>query len=339
MPSPPDGPPDTTGEAAPDDGTGTVPGPADTGVVSWAALPERDSDPYFLAVRHLLAGTVGGFLLVVGAALAWIGTRSLVDPSDDLLVLVVTLTLVGGPFSLLYVLIAADVGSERERALFSPDLSWLRLRWFLPGLVAGLGLLGLLVALVGPIVVLFLPFGLVFLVSAVDARYTVGRIDPERRTVEFYTGTLAREYAESTPGVADGTTVPAFETDDRNRRRGDLSSLADADRHELGTYTLFRLRYHDRAWLSNRPRLLVVPNAVGDGADSALTHIAETNDWEPSAGLARDVRLVLGVLGATFLGAVGVFALVTGGEPVILLYAGTTLGLLGAAMVLAALFG
>lgn len=309
------------------------------GVVSWVALPDQQSDPYFLAVRHLLAGVVSVFLLVVGGFAAFLLAQSVLGPSTDALLVVVVLALVGGPFSLIYVLVAADAGSERERALFSPDLSWLRLRWFLPSLVAGAGLVTALGLLASPIVVLFLPFGLVFLVHAVDSRYTVGRIDSEGRTVEFYTGKLAREYAESHPDVADGIEVPDFGSADRNRRAGDLSSLSGTDSYRIGEYAVVRLRYHDRDWLGNRPSLLVVPEEAGARVETVLTRIAQSNDWEPSGGLARDVRLVLGVLGATFLGTVGLFAVVTGGEPVILFYAGTTLGLLGAVMLLAALFG
>jgi hypothetical protein len=311
----------------------------DTGVVSWVALPDRESDPYFLAVRHLLAGVVGTVALVVAGFLAWLAAGSLLGPTNDALLVVVVLALVGGPFSLIYVLIAADVGSERERDLFVPDLSWLRLRWLLPGLLAGAGLLAGLGLLVGPLVIVVLPFGLLFVVHAVDSRYTVGRVDPDARTVTFYTGTLAREYAEAAPAVADGAETPAFDTDDRNRREGDLASLAGVDRYRAGGYAVFRLRYHDRDWLSNRPRLLVVPREAGDRVETTLGRIAASNDWQQDDGLDRDVRLVLGVLGATFLGAVGLFALVAGGEPIVLFYAGITLGLLGVVMLLAALFG
>lgn len=311
----------------------------EAGVVPWVALPDSEADPYFLAVRHLLAGVVGTVALVVAGFLAWLAVGSLLGPTNDALLVLIVLALVGGPFSLLYVLIAADAGSERERELFAPDLSWLRLRWLLPGLVAGAGLLAGLGLLIGPLVIMFLPFGLMFLVHAVDSRYTVGRVDPDERTVAFYTGTLAREYAEANPAVADGTADPAFDTDDRNRREGDLSSLAGVDRHRVGDYTVLRLRYHDRDWLGNRPRLLVVPRDAADRVARALARVAATTDWESSDGLSRDVRLVLGALGVTFLGAVGLFALAAGGEPVILYYAGATLGLLGVAMLAAALFG
>ena len=311
----------------------------DTAVVSWVALPDRESDPYFLAVRHLLAGVVGTGFLVVGGFAAFLAAQSVLGPSNDTLLVVVVLALAGGPFSLLYALIAADAGSQRELDLFTPDLSWLRLRWLLPGLVAGGALLAGLGLLVGPLVIMILPFGLMFVVYAVDSRYTVGRLDPDARTVAFYTGKLAREYAASHPAVADGRETPAFDPDDRNRRAGDLSSLSGVDRYRIGNYAVLRLRYHDRDWLGNRPGLLVVPCDAGERVESTLARIAATNDWEQSDGLRRDVRLVLGALGATFLGAVGLFALVAGGEPTVLVYAGATLGLLGAAMLAAALFG
>jgi hypothetical protein len=311
----------------------------DTGVVSWVALPDRETDPYFLAVRHLLAGVVGTVALLVAGFLAWIAADSLLGPTNDALLVVVVLALVGGPFSLLYVLVAADAGSERERQLFVPDLSWFRLRWLLPGLLAGAGLLAGLGLLVGPLVIMLLPLGLMFVVNAVDSRYTVGRVDPDARTVAFYTGSLAREYAEANPAVADGEETPAFDTDDRNRRAGDLSSLAGVDRYRVGGYAVLRLRYHDRDWLGNRPRLLVVPHDAADRVARVLAHVAATTDWTEPGGLDRDVRLVLGALGVAFLGAVGLFALVAGGEPAVLVYAGATLGLLGVAMLAAALFG
>jgi hypothetical protein len=321
------------------DPTGPASPPEDPGVVSWVALPDRESDPYFLAVRHLLAGVGGVVALTVGGLLAFLLSRSLVGPDDDVLLVVVTLALVGGPFSLVYVLLAADAGSERELALFSPDLSWLRLRWVLPGLVAAAVLLVVLLLLVGPAFVLVLPVGLALLVSAVDSRYSVGRIDPESRRLRFHAGKLARRYAASNPAVAAGTEPPSFDADDRNRRKADLSTLAGLDRYAVGSYAVLRLRYHDRDWLGNRPRLLVVPDEAAERVTDALDGIAATNEWEESEGLDRDVRLVLGALGATFLGAVGLFALVAGGEPVVVWYAAATLGLLGAAMVAAALFG
>jgi hypothetical protein len=290
-------------------------------------------------VRHLLAGVVGTVALVVAGFLVWVAAGSLLGPTNDALLVVVVLALVGGPFSLLYVLIAADAGSERERALFSPDVSWLRLQWFLPGLVAGAALLAGLGLLVGPLLLILLPLGLTFVVHAVDSRYTVGRVDPDSQTVAFFTGTLAREYAEANPAVAAGKETPAFDDEDRNRLEADLSSLAGVDRYHVGTYAVVRLRFHDRAWLRNRPRLLVVPRDAADRVAATLARVAATNDWEPSDGLSRDVRLVLGALGVTFLGAVGLFALAAGGEPVILYYAGATLGLLGVAMLAAALFG
>jgi hypothetical protein len=334
--SAPDGPPD---DRADPDSESDASTDIDADVVSWVALPDRESDPYFLAVRHLLAGVVGAVLLVVGGFAALLLARSVLGQSSEALLVVVVLALVGGPFSLLYVLIAADAGSERERALLSPDLSWLRPRWLLPGLVAGGGLLAGLGLLVGPLVIMLLPFGLMFVVHAVDSRYTVGRIDPETTRLRFYTGKLAREYAESHPAVADGTEPPVFDSDDRNRRETDLSSLAGTDSYRVGSYAVVRLRYHDRAWLSNRPSLLVVPRDAGSRVETTLGRIAASNDWEGSRGLDRDVRLVLGALGVTFLGAVGLFALVAGGEPVVLFYAGITLGLLGVGMIVAALFG
>jgi hypothetical protein len=334
-----DPPADAHGRGGAPDPTDAPDSPDDADVVSWVALPDRESDPYFLAVRHLLAGLVGVVVLTVGGFLAFFLSRSLVGPDDDVLLVVVTLALVGGPFSLVYVLLAADAGSERELALFSPDLSWLRLRWFLPGLVAAAVLLVVLVLLVGPAFVLLLPIGLAALVSAVDSRYSVGRLDPEDRTLRYHAGKLARRYAASHPAVAAGSEAPRFEDDDRNRREADLSTLAGVDRYAVGGYAVLRLRYHDRDWLGNRPWLLAVPDGAAERVTDALDGIAATNDWEGSGGLDRDVRLVLGALGATFLGAVGLFALVAGGEPAVVWYAAATLGLLGAAMVAGALFG
>ena len=311
----------------------------ETGVASWVALPDQASDPYLLAVRHLQAGVVLAFALLVGGFGAFLLAESVLGRSNETLLVVVVLALVGGPFSLLYVLVAADAGSARERELFTPDLSWLRLRWLLPGLLAGVGLLLGLFVLVGPLLLVVLPLGLFALVSAVGARYTVGRLDPESRTVAFYTGKLAREYAEANPAVAAGDETPAFDDDDRNRRRGDLAPLAGVDRYRVGSYVVLRLRYHDRDWLGNRPRLLVVPGDAADSVEGALARVAATTDWEGTTGLDRDVRLVLGALGVVFLGAVGLFALVAGGDPVILYYAGATLGFLGVALLAAALFG
>lgn len=281
-------------------GEGSPPG--ERRVVSWVAHPDRDSDRLRLAVYHLGAAIVGTVALCLLALLALLAVRSLVSPASDALVLVVTLALVGGPASLLYVLLAAEVGSERELDRFRSSVSWIRPRYLLAALPGGGVVLGLVV--VQPTLLFVSPFAFVAAMTAVEGRYSVGRLDPSTATLRIVTGADAVDDYAADPARLDGEA-------DRPVRTFDLASLRRAHRIRVGGYVVFVPRYRRRGrW--GRPQLLVVPGAAADRVGTALGAIGRTSEWEPGDGMARPVRVALGGLGLVFLGAGGALAIVAG---------------------------
>jgi hypothetical protein len=290
--------------------------------VTWAACPDRTADPPRLVLLHLAAGAVGLLVLALLAVLALVAVDAFAGEDVGLAVLVGVLAFVGGPASLWYVLLASEHGTERERAQFLPGTEWLRLR-YLP--VALLGAVLVPAALVlHPALLLAFPLALV----VVDLRYTVGRLDPADATLRQVTGAAAAEYA------TDRTPDP----DDRSVRTYDLAPLRRVHRHRIGDYVLFVPRYRRRGrW--GRPLLLVVPAEDADRVAAALDTVVRTSDWEPGEGLDRAVRVALGGLGLCFLGAAGAFVAFAGERESIVAYALGTVGLFGAALLLAAIRG
>lgn len=271
-------------------------------VVSWVARPDRETDRLRLAVYHLGAGVAGTFVLCLLALLALLAVRSLVAPTSDLFVLVVTLALVGGPASLLYLLLAAEVGSERELDRFRPSVSWIRPLYLvlaLPGVVVVLGLVA-----VQPALLFVSPFACVAAVVAVEGRYSVGRLDPATATLRTVTGADAVDDYADDPTRLDGE-------DDRPVRTFDLAPLRHVHRYRVGNYVVFVPRYRRRGWWG-RPRLLVVPGTAADRVGAALDAIARTSEWEPGGGMARPVRIALGFLGLVFLGTAGALVVLAG---------------------------
>jgi hypothetical protein len=299
----------------------------DTGdrVVTWTAFPDRDTDRFRLVVFHLAAGIPVVVGLAVLVLLVFAVADGLAVENAGLTVLVVVLALIGGPASLVYLLLAVEYGSEREIQELAPSIGWVRLR-YLPVSLLGGGILLLSVAVQPGLLLVYL-LGLPVCKMAVDLRYTVGRIHPQTATLRQVSGAAAAEYT-------DGDLA----TSDRRVRTFDLSPLRSVHRRQIGEYTVFVPRYRSRGrW--GRPLVLVVPNDAATEAETALDTVIRTTDWAPRGGLDRAVRIVLGGLGALFLGTTGgLVAVGTDALPVVA-YAAATLGLLGATMLFLAIRG
>jgi hypothetical protein len=144
------------------------------------------------------------------------------------------LALIGGPASLVYLLLAVEYGSERELQKLAPSIGWFRLRYVPVSLLGG-GIL-LLSVTIQPGVLLVYLIGLVVCKMAVDLRYTVGRIDPETVNLRQVRGAAATEY------IHDGV----LDTSDRRVGTSDLSPLRCIYKRQIGDYTVFIPRYQSR---------------------------------------------------------------------------------------------
>jgi hypothetical protein len=294
--------------------------------VTWEAVHDRESDRVRLLVYHLGAGVVAVIGLLVVSVLVALAARGQVDTDGRTLLLFVVLLLVGGPASLWYLRLASTYGTERERAEILPTVRWLRRR-YLPVAAVG-GVVLLLPLALQPGVVLAYPLAFVVARWVVDLRYTVGRLGPRTGRLVLAVGTAAVECAE-TGGLDPGR---------RSVRSHDLSPLRRVHRLRVGGYTLFVLRYRRRGWWG-RPIALVVPAEAADRVGAALETVARTGDWDGGDGLDRSVRVALGGLGAVFLSATGIFAVVAAERLAVVAYAVAVLGLFGAGMLIAAIRG
>jgi len=301
---------------------------SDTGgrVVTWMAFPDRDADRFRLVVLHLAAGVPVVIGLAVLVLLVVIVADGLAVENVGVAVLAAVLALIGGPASLVYLLLAVEYGSEREIQKLTPPIGWFRLRYVPVSLLGG-GILLLSLA-IQPGILLVCLIGLVVCKMAVDLRYTVGRIDPETASLWQVSGAAAAEYTD------DG----GLDTSDRRVRTFDLSPLRCVYQRQIGGYTVFVPRYQSRGWWG-RPLVLVVPNDTATEAKTALDTVIRTTDWTPDGGVDRAVRIVLGGLGVLFLGTTGGFAAVGGDAFPVVAYVAATLGLLGALMLFLAIRG
>jgi hypothetical protein len=295
-------------------------------VVTWTAFPDRDADRVRLVVLHLAAGVPVIIGLAVLVLLALVVADGIAVENVGLIVLVVVLALIGGPTSLVYLLLAVEYGSEREVRELTPSIGWFQLRYVPISLLGG-GIL-FLSSVVQPGLLLVYLIGLVACKIAVDLRYTVGRIHPETATLRQVSGAAAAEYVDD----------EGLDTNDRRVRTFDLSPLRCVYQRQIGDYTVFVPRYQSRGrW--GRPLVLVVPNDTATEAKTALDTVVRTNDWTPGGGLDRAVRIVLGGLGVLFIGTTGGLAAVGTDALPIIAYAAAILGLLGVAMLFLAIRG
>mgnify|MGYP000648694799 CR=1 FL=1 len=301
----------------------------DDSAVTWTALPDRESDRLRLLVFHLGAGVVGVVGLLIVAALVALAVGGDVGGDTGTLLLVGVLLFVGGPMSLWYLRLASTHGTEGELGTLLPNTGWVRRR-YLPVAVVGGPILLLPLAL-QPGLLLAYPLAFVAARWAVDLRYTVGRLDPAAGRLRCAVGAAAVEHGRG--GRLDPNERPV--------RTCDLTPLRRVHRRQIGSYTLFFLRYRRRGWWG-RPLLLVVPSEAAERVGAALETVAETEtdgDGESTDGLDRSVRVALGALGTVFLCATGVFVVFAVERLAVVAYAVATLGLFGAGMLVAALRG
>ena len=273
--------------------------------VAWHADP--DPRPQTL-LRYAGVGLFGGVALCALALLAFVTVSTLAGGGDaDALVLFATLLLVGGPFSLLYLWVAAGVaGTDRLREILfdaypaAGDFS-LR-RALVASVVTAVGLVAAL-RVAAPLVPAYL-VALVLGRMVVAARHSVGELDPE-------TGTLVLE---------------------RSRRHEfDVAGLSSVRHRRIGDYVVCWLGY-DTGGLRN-PHLLVVPADAFPAVETALDRLAAAETDATST--SRAARGALVALGLLFLGVAAAVALLARGEAAApaVAYGVLVLGGLGALLV------
>lgn len=235
-------------------------------VVTWTATLDRDADRFRLAVLHLAAGvpmTIG--LAVLLLLISALRDGSVSETAGGAVLVIVVLALIGGPMSLIYLILVVKYGSKREIQKLTPSIGWFRLRYIPVSLLGG-GILLLSVAIQPEALFIYL-IGLAICKIAVDFRYTVGRIDPESASLHQVSGSAAAEYADG----------KKLDTSDRRVRTFDLSPLRCVYQQNIGDYTIFVLRYRSRKrW--GRPLVLVVPEGAAIEVESAVNSIIQRND-------------------------------------------------------------
>ncbi|SMO46757.1 hypothetical protein [Halorubrum cibi] len=221
---------------------------------------------------------------------------------SDLWVLAVLL-LVGGPFSLLYLLIAYDQSTEEARSKvrsavgdYSLSRESIRPAWVLAGAVpfGALWVWGPSPAEIG----LFYLFPLIwFLPTLAGSKGTSVRLDPAERVVER-----------------------TDHTHDRTRS-DDLESVVRTRRIDLPWTTLFLLAYRGNAWYRSTPWLFV-PRERADAVEDALDGVLARSPGPDRASVPE--RVTLAILGSSSL-VVGLAMSIAGADG-----GGIALGLLSA---------
>jgi hypothetical protein len=306
-------PPETTGESASDAESETATDPDSI------ADPESVPDPIeWGPVRHdrLRSVALGvtlvvavGILLVAGivavgvAGAAWTAaTGGGFSGGSDLWVLAVLL-LVGGPFSLLYLLIAYDQSTEEARAGirsafgdYSLSRESIRPAWVLAGALP-FGALWVWGPSPGEIGLFYL-FPLIwFLPVLVGFKGTSVRLDPTERVVKR-----------------------TDHTHDRTRS-DDLECVIRTRRIDLPWTTLFLLAYRGNAWYRSTPWLFV-PSERADAVEAALDDVLTRSPGPDRASVPE--RVILAILGSSSL-VVGLAMSAAGADG-----GGVALGLLSA---------
>ncbi|RDI72021.1 hypothetical protein [Halopelagius longus] len=254
--------------------------PADAAVptVSW----ERSSSGRLRdALVHLGAGFFVGILVVAVVAVAFLAFSAATDGASDLLVVAVTLLLVGGPFSLLYLVTAHGAGDLRTLFPYVPDLRPTYVLLAAPFSIA---------LLVG---VLSLPYGkflfvgvVIALQTAVAVRNATGELDVEDGTLRILTGPKPRSR--------------------------DVRTLRSHRSWRVGSTHVVRLRYAGSPSFSRAP-VLVVPESEFPAVDEALSEI-ESRDYGPDPSeTSRAAKAALVAFALLFFGLVGLVAAVAGG--------------------------
>src|SRR6056297_381587 len=237
---------------------------------------------------YLQVGFFGGLALLLAALIALVALRSVRTGEYGVLALVTLLALVGGPFSLLYLLpVVTDADARRS---LSKDLPRYRrlVRWRI-ALAAVIGAGGILAAVYSGSWVLL---GALLLIPTVSFG-VAGSLDVD--------GALDAAAGEL---VVQGRAV-------------DLDAVADHRRIDVGDYAVLWLSYAGPNDLG-RPRLVVVPRSVADAAVAAVPE--EPPEHDGSRPTAERAALV--GTAAVFLGLAAVLVAVgRGTEDAAALYA------------------
>lgn len=218
-------------------------------------------------VRHVGVGIFAAVGLVLVAAIAALALGG----SPRYLLFFAVVLVVGGPFSLLYLVYGLSYATDEERQKFRRHLPDVRLRW---------------VALATPIgLAIFLSIGAaswlipVYLFVGVFA-WTVATVGPRGGTLDTESAVLTREH------------------DDRTLEH-DLSGLRSVRSFRLGPYVVCLLR-HTRGNTLSAPFTVVVPADVFDDVQPALATLAEQNEAAESKLTAE--RAALACFGLLFVG-------------------------------------
>lgn len=287
--------PDSTGTTEPPAGTRTAAeSEPDSGPIEWG--PVRHDRLGSIALGMSLVVAVGLLAVVAVVVVAAAGAaRTAVTggavAGGELWVLGVLL-LVGGPFSLVYLLIARDRSDGRTRenlrsALgdYSFSRESIRLPWVIAGAVpfVALWVWGPPLADVG----VFYLFPLIwFLPMVAGSRGTSIRLDSAERVVE-----------------RTNHTHDHSQTDD-------LTAVIRTRRIDLAWLTVFLLAYRGNAWYRSTPWLFV-PSEKADAVESALDAVLAASDGPNRASVPE--RVTLAALGSFSL-VVGLLMAVAGGE-------------------------
>jgi len=247
---------------------------------------------------YLQVAFFGGLALLLAALVGVVTVRSVRTGEYGVLALVALLALVGGPFSLLYLLpVVTDADARRSLSEDLPRYHRLA-RWKL-ALAAVLGAAGILAAVyAGSWAIL----GAFLLVPAVSFG-VAGTLD-----------------ADGELDAAAGTLVV-------QNREADLDAVADHRRIDVGDHAALLLSYAGPNDL-DRPRLVVVPRSV---ADAAVAAVPENSTSDVTARPAAERAALVGTA-AVFLGLAAVLVVLgAGSENAVALYAFAAMpGLIGA---------
>lgn len=215
--------------------------------------------------------------------------------SAETLLFIIVLILVGGPFSLLYWLIAYEESTDAERQSLrnnlrvkQPDWSWVRPVWI------GLGAIGTGICfwlLDGVTVSLYLLPSTLWM------------------AVPLFTQEWSASYT-----VDPATGVIEIESGSRTKQRT-FEWAVDVRRFSLGSWTLFVFSNRGKRWYEGL-HLLPAPEAVATELESVVRQIVDQQD--PPPRIPRDERIIIGGIGASMLG-IGPFLYLLSGEPAVLL--------------------
>lgn len=241
---------------------------ADDADVRWRG--DADDRPR-TAFRHVVASVFALLGLGVLAMFALVAGRAVTEGVTDAFVVLVVMLVVGGPFSLFYLVAIREEASLSELLPYDLDLNP---RYVLLALPVGVALLAAWVRF-PPVAVVYLVAG-PLLWGFLAARDSTGELDVEAGTLTYDDGTVA--------------------TDGPKAR--DVRTLRSHASWRVGGYRLVRLRYAGSLSLS-KPSVVVVPDADYPAVDAALSAVerrAYDVDVTETSPVAKAVLAGFGLL-------------------------------------------